>query len=354
MKILKTLLVLLLLLVVIGVIAMLVLPMNMEITRTTTIDAPASASWKNVNSLRAMMEWSPWAELDTNQTIEYGGEDGAVGSWYTWSGNEDVGQGKQTITSTNEESMTVETYLEFFSPWESQADVSILVEEAEEGKSKVSWSFATEAGMPANLFMVLMSAKKSLIDDFDRGLDSLKVLVERRADEEPETAQYDVQMMTMDSSAYMIKRERISFADMKTYFDTNMPGYYGVAMQAGIADTTRPPAAMYFDWDEESGETELSVAIPAIAGDAPDGFEIAYMPAGSNLVVDFYGDYEKIGGAHEAMEAHMNENGLTFGGPAMEQYITDPGSEPDPAKWLTRIIYPVGDATASDSEGAEE
>jgi len=353
MKILKTLLVLLLLLVVIGVIAMLVLPKNMEITRTTTIDAPASVTWKNVNSLRSMMDWSPWAELDTNQTVEYSGEDGAVGSGYTWSGNDKVGQGKQTITSTNEESMSVETYLEFFSPWESQADVSIQVEEAEEGTSKVSWSFSTESGMPGNLFMALMGAKQSLIDDFDRGLDSLKVLVERRADEEPEAAQYDVQVMTMDSSAYLIKRERISFADMKTYFDTNMPGYYGVAMQAGIADTTRPPAAMYFDWDEENNSSELSAAIPVIAGEAPEGFEIAYLPAGSHLVIDYYGSYDDMKAPHEALSAHMETNGLTYGGPVIEQYITDPGTEPDPSKWHTRIIYPVADDAAS-SEDTEE
>ncbi len=353
MKILKTLLVLLLLLVVIGVIAMLVLPKNMEITRTTTIDAPASVTWKNVNSLRSMMDWSPWAELDTNQTVEYSGEDGAVGSSYSWSGNDKVGQGKQTITASDAETMTVETDLEFIAPWESQADVSIQVEEVEEGKSKVSWTFAQELGMPNNLIMTLMGMKGALSKDFDKGLGYLKDLVEKKAEEESQKPQYDIQTIAMDSAAYMIKRETVSFADMKAYFDTNMPGHYGMAAQAGIVDTTRPPAAMYFDWDEVNNSSELSAAIPVIAGEAPEGFEIAYLPAGSHLVIDYFGSYDDMEAPHEALSAHMETNGLTYGGPVIEQYITDPGTEPDPSKWHTRIIYPVADDAAS-SEDTEE
>jgi hypothetical protein len=27
--------------------------------------------------------------------------------------------------------------------------------------------------------------------------------------------------------------------------------------------------------------------------------------------------------------------------PVIEQYVTDPGQEPDSSKWLTRVFYPV-------------
>lgn len=354
MKILKTLLVLLLLLVVIGVIAMLVLPKKMEITRTVEVDAPASITWNQVNSLRGMMAWSPWAELDTNQTVEYDGEDGAVGSFYTWSGNDKVGEGKQTVTAVDAENKNIQTYLEFFAPWESQANVSLQVEDAGEGKSKVSWTFEQELGMPNNLIMTLMGMKGALSKDFDKGLGYLKDLAESTAEEAANEPVIEVQTMMRDSGAYMIKRERLLIADLKTYFEQKMPEYYGTAMQSGIGDTNRPASAMYFTWEEETGEAELSVAVPVVAGaEAPEGFEIAYMPGGTNLVVEFYGPYEQTGAAHEAIEAYMQANSTEYRGPVMEEYVTDPMSEPDPNKWLTRVIYPIVDPAASATDDSE-
>jgi len=46
-----------------------------------------------------------------------------------------------------------------------------------------------------------------------------------------------------------------------------------------------------------------------------------------------------VGQAHMAMEKYINENKLEALTPAVEEYVTDPGSEPDSTKWLTKIVY---------------
>jgi effector-binding domain-containing protein len=51
------------------------------------------------------------------------------------------------------------------------------------------------------------------------------------------------------------------------------------------------------------------------------------------------GGYSGIGKAHEAMDAYMASNKLEQKAPVIEEYITDPGSEPDSSKWLTKIMY---------------
>jgi effector-binding domain-containing protein len=63
------------------------------------------------------------------------------------------------------------------------------------------------------------------------------------------------------------------------------------------------------------------------------------VPAGKALVIDYYGSYEGIGGAHMAMDEYVKSNNLKQKSPVLEQYITDPETEPDTSKWLTKVIY---------------
>lgn len=343
MKILKTILVVLLVLVALAVIAMLILPKTVSLSRSVEIDAPAELIWKHVNSLRAQDAWSPWNELDTNMVQTFEGEDGAVGSSLSWKGNENIGSGKQTIRSIDAAAMTVENDLEFFEPWEAKCDVGIKVESTGEGKSKVTWSFNQPTPMPGNLFMTLMGMKGALAKDFDKGLGYLKDQVEKHAAEAGAEPAYEVRKEEREAASYLIKRETIGMADMKTYFETNMPAIHGAAGAAGIMDTTRVPSALYFTWDEAAMNSEMSVAACVLAGSqAPEGYEVYTTSAGTYLVIDFYGPYEKMEGAHMYLDKYMKENNLQLSGPVLEEYVTDPGTEPDPAKWLSRIVYPVG------------
>jgi len=45
--------------------------------------------------------------------------------------------------------------------------------------------------------------------------------------------------------------------------------------------------------------------------------------------------------AHEALGAYMEEKNMKLVGAVMEEYVTDPMSEKDQSKWLTKISYPV-------------
>ena len=57
------------------------------------------------------------------------------------------------------------------------------------------------------------------------------------------------------------------------------------------------------------------------------------------MVIDYYGDYDQTGKAHDAMEKYLKDRNILFNPPVVEEYVTDPGEEKDPSKWLTKIIY---------------
>ena len=44
---------------------------------------------------------------------------------------------------------------------------------------------------------------------------------------------------------------------------------------------------------------------------------------------------------YEAMAEYVTDFGLVGDGGPMEEYVTDPMTEPDTAKWQTNIYFPV-------------
>ncbi len=86
----------------------------------------------------------------------------------------------------------------------------------------------------------------------------------------------------------------------------------------------------------------MAAAIPVSQSAQPGkGLELITLPAGKAAQMDYYGGYDGLGKAHEKMEAYLQFRQLTADVPAVEEYVTDPGAEPDASKWLTRLYYPL-------------
>jgi effector-binding domain-containing protein len=54
------------------------------------------------------------------------------------------------------------------------------------------------------------------------------------------------------------------------------------------------------------------------------------------------GPYETLSDTYQAIETWLASTGKVPSGPPWEIYLTDPSTEPDPAKWLTEVIFPLG------------
>lgn len=333
MKILKYLLYLVGALVLIGVILGIVGPKSYDVHRSAIVAGTPEQVWPYVSSLKNMQRWSPWAEKDTAMTLEYSGTDGAVGSSTHWSGNKEVGVGSQTITVLEPNSYS-ETKLNFEEPMSGEATGYTRLADTT-GGTFITWGVKGENGFVGRIFASLMSMDKMMAPDFERGLTKLTELMASA----PKAAAYMVEPGEYPGGKYLGVRGSMSFAEIGAFYAKNLPMVIPAVEKAG-GKQAGAPCGLYYKWDTEKSMTEMIAGV-AVTGNvkAPAGMEVVDLPAVKSLTINYMGGYNGIGNAHMAMDEYIQANKLEQLTPVIEEYITDPGAEPDSTKWLTKIVY---------------
>jgi effector-binding domain-containing protein len=67
------------------------------------------------------------------------------------------------------------------------------------------------------------------------------------------------------------------------------------------------------------------------------------LPGGRAVVAMHVGPYDTLETTYHGILGWLSEQGLTPAAAMWEEYLSDPGQEPDPAKWCTRVVWPVVD-----------
>lgn len=336
MKILKIVGIVLIVLVAIIIVLGLVAPKEFSAERHTTIEAPLELVFNTVNDLSTWESWSPWKEMDPEMKVTLGETTVGEGASYTWTG-EESGSGKMTILTSNpHENLETEVFFDGMGsakgPWSFEA--------TEEG-TKVSWGFQSKIPFPWNALMLFQNMEAAVQKDFDRGLELLKSVVEEKAQQLATTYNgYRVQLVDVPVRYFVAVRETISIDEISEHYAKNLPKI-GADLGAKGIEMAGMPCGLFYSFDEEKQETEVAQAIPVKEKVTLGEYAGIELPAGKALLIEYYGDYENLVAAHEAMDKYVEENGIKTGMPVIEEYVTDPGTEPDPAKWLTKVYYPV-------------
>jgi hypothetical protein len=176
------------LLIALGVVAALVLvfvivvatrPSEFLVARSVTMSAPASAIFPHVNELKKWAAWNPWEKLDPNMKLTYDGPAAGVGATYAWTGNNDVGEGRMTITGSRPHE-SVQFKLEFFKPMAGVSTTEFTFLPANPGTT-VTWSMKGENNFIGRAMCLFMDMDKMIGGNFEQGLASLKAIVEQPA-----------------------------------------------------------------------------------------------------------------------------------------------------------------------------
>ncbi|MCG7520487.1 SRPBCC family protein [Ruegeria sp. Ofav3-42] len=175
MRIVKRILVTLLILILVLIGVSYLLPGKAEVSRSITIDAPASAIFPYVNSMQETEKWSPWLSRDPETQLSYSGPEAGVGNTLNWtSEHPQVGTGSQEIVESVPD-QTVKTALDFGPMGTAQASFDLR---PEGDQTQVTWGFESDLGMnPMSRWMGLMM-DNWVGGDYERGLTNLKALVE--------------------------------------------------------------------------------------------------------------------------------------------------------------------------------
>ena len=151
-------------------------PDEFVVTRTGKIAAPPEKVFVHVNELKEWDAWSPWAKLDPNAKNTFAGPVAGAGAAITWSGNNKVGEGTMTITDSAPSSL-IQLRLEFLRPFKATNTVEFTF--APRGQQTlVTWSMVGKNNFPGRIFGLFVNCEQMCGKDFEKGLVSLKSVVE--------------------------------------------------------------------------------------------------------------------------------------------------------------------------------
>jgi hypothetical protein len=151
-------------------------PGEFRIARSTQVDAPPAVVFAQVNDFKNWQAWSPWAQLDPNMTLEIDGAPEGAGATYAWSGNDQVGEGRMSITGSKPNE-TIGIQLVFIKPFAATNTATFVFESRGEG-TQVTWVMdGTNTFMGKAIGMVVdMDAMIGAY--FEKGLAQMKIVSE--------------------------------------------------------------------------------------------------------------------------------------------------------------------------------
>lgn len=155
-------------------------PSDFAYQRSATIAAPAAVVFAQLEDFHQWSAWSPWDKKDPSMTREFSGPPSGVGTSYHWVGNDDVGEGRMTVTSVQRDAEVV-IKLEFLKPFVATNTTTFALAPAAPAGTTVSWKMTGTNGLVLKAFGLVMNTEKMVGDDFERGLAKLKLVAEAEA-----------------------------------------------------------------------------------------------------------------------------------------------------------------------------
>ncbi len=301
-------------------------PKEVATEQSIGIMAAPAAVHAVVNDLETWDQWSAWSTNDPTLKMTFGETTVGEGASYDWT-SENSGEGTMNIVGSWDPD-SLHNEIDFGGMGAAQAQFIFAPEGA---GSYVTWKFHTRTPFPFNVMTLFVPFKEDVDRDFRQGLEQLKTLVEGM-DTAPT---YTVKEVEFPATHYIADRDQVALADLDDHFQKRMPAL-GMAVGESGLEMTGMPAGIYYGSGEE---IDLALAIPVTAGAEVEDFITIDIATGPALQIDYYGNYDGLTAAHEAMSAYLLEKGLVPKMPFIETYKTDPGDEPDPSKWLTEVVY---------------
>jgi len=151
----------------------------------------------------------------------------------------------------------------------------------------------------------------------------------------------DIVVKDLPAVPALVVRQRIARDQIASMLAASLPRLFAYATRTGLA-MSGPPFARYPEFGMGSLVMEGGVQLAAPAPmPTEDGIEAITIPAGPAAVTIHRGPYDRLAETYAAIEAWLDQENRSAGGPPWEVYLTDPGEYPDPQTWQTEVIQPL-------------
>lgn len=154
-------------------------PADYRISRSQTMTAPIGVVFPLVNDLHNWNSYSPWMKLDPNTKYTFDGSPAGTGAILTWAGNNDVGEGKMTITDSQADNL-VRMKIEFAKPFEGTSNTEFAFVPAG-NQTSVTWTMTGTRSFIEKAVCLVLNMDKMLGGQFEEGLAQMKAVAEKSA-----------------------------------------------------------------------------------------------------------------------------------------------------------------------------
>lgn len=153
-------------------------PADFRIARSAKMVALPAVVFEEVNDFHRWEAWSPWAKLDPNAKSVFEGPSSGVGSIFRWAGNKEVGEGSMKIVESRPNER-IGIVLDFLKPMKATNDAEFTFQ-PQGNETLVTWSMTGKNGLMGKAFGLVVNCDKMLGTQFEKGLASMKALVEAK------------------------------------------------------------------------------------------------------------------------------------------------------------------------------
>ena len=317
----------------------LMLPRQVKIERSITIDRPAATVFAVLNGFKRFNEWSPWAAKDPAAQYTFTGPTFGAGAKLSWEGDpKTVGSGSQAIRLSVPYSR-IGVDLDFDGQGKGKADFALSPEGS---GTRVVWSFDTDLGMsPLSRWFGLMF--ESMIGpDYEQGLARLKELVEQL----PVTDIAGLTAEVVEVEAVPVAYVEASCGKDEAEIGRTIADSYAEVtkfLTARKVSPAGPPITINTRWDDSGYGFEAALPVDRVPDDPPAAdarvrFKQTY--AGRAIKVVHRGAYRDMPPTYDKLFAWAAAHGFKQDGPPWDEYVSDPGSTPE-AELITNVYLPV-------------
>ncbi len=330
MKALKIVIIILVVILAIVMIPPLFMPSQLNIEISRVVKAQPEVVWDQVNCLENWEQWDLWHQ-DSNMVGHYEGPACGEGARNIWTYKNTEDGGSQTIVEAREYEY-LKTFLDFQKM--GTAESEMFLEKVDEG-TKITWTLVSDASYPVVRWINALMVAPGVTKAYTEGLENLDELT-RDMKPKPKYSTGEISITLMKAQDALALRSVAKLDEM----ENAMGEAFGQLMQAGAANMSGPPFAIWYKW--EGDEFEFDNCIPVSGNVAVTG-DIKKIKTyeGKAAKVTHTGSYESTQFSWMALQEYMEANSLVENGPPYEVYITDPGQEPDPTKWVTELYWPI-------------
>jgi len=308
---------------------------KVQISRSITIDRPASKVFKAINSMHHFNKWSPWSSYDPEAKYEFLGPEYGEGSKMTWQGNEQVGSGKQTIIESVSNTL-VKTELYFDGQGDDPSWATYKIKGVGES-TEVSWIFDTDfkGKILSRYFGMMMDGM--LGPEYEKGLQNLKTLVE--AQPVYDFSGFSVESVESQNVLY-IRTSGNTSEDMSVVIRDAYAKVTDFMGASGI-NFGGMPMAITRSWENSIWEFDAAIPVDltSIEGDTGE-IQLGQTYAGKAVKYMQRGSYDQSEASYALLDAYIEENELARNGNPWEVYANDPASVAE-SEILTLIYQPI-------------